>query len=49
MTAKRERHQLLAAAALFGFALLYVLSCRSLSIGTPGSPGPGLVPAVIGG
>lgn len=49
MTAKRERQQLVAAAALFGFALFYGLSCLSLSIGTPGNPGPGLVPAVIGG
>jgi putative tricarboxylic transport membrane protein len=49
VTAKRERDRILAAIVLFGFALFYFLSSLSLSMGTPGNPGPGVVPAAIGG
>lgn len=48
MTATRDRHQVAAAVALLAFALVYFLSALPLSMGTPGRPGPGLVPAVIG-
>jgi putative tricarboxylic transport membrane protein len=49
VTATRDRHQVAAAVALFAFGLVYFLSALPLSMGTPGRPGPGLVPAVIGG
>jgi putative tricarboxylic transport membrane protein len=39
----------LASIALFAFALFYFLSALPLRMGTPGTPGPGLVPAFIGG
>jgi len=34
---------------LFFFGLLYLISCKGLSLGTTKSPGEGLVPVIIGG
>ncbi len=47
MTGARARGQLVAALALLAFAVVYLVSGLPLSAGTPGRPGPGLVPRAI--
>jgi putative tricarboxylic transport membrane protein len=49
VSAKRDRQRTLAAAALLGFAVVYFQSALRLDRGTSSNPGPGLVPAAIGG
>lgn len=48
MTPTRGRARIVAALALFGFALFYLVSALPLGLGTRATPGPGLVPVAIG-
>ncbi len=47
MTGTPARGQLVAALALLAFAVVYLVSGLPLAVGTPGRPGPGLVPRGI--
>lgn len=48
MARQERRNQKIAALALFGFALLYLVASLRLKTGTPANPGPGLIPVVLG-